>query len=151
MTDREIYEEVRDSLIRFAASLVGPDEAPDLLSEVVLSTLERLPLTALDNPKAYLMQSLANRARSRVRRAVRERAAIARLEVNVTAPDPASDMSSVEGTVAALPLRQRAAIYLVYWEDMTPSEAATHLGVRPATLRRYLHLARAKLQRHLDD
>jgi DNA-directed RNA polymerase specialized sigma24 family protein len=50
-----------------------------------------------------------------------------------------------------LPLQQRAAIYLVYWEGCEPTEAARLLGVQPGTLRRYLHLAREKLRRYLDE
>lgn len=150
VTDREIYEDLRGPLLRFAASLVGAGDAPDLLSEVVVSALERRSLASLDNPKAYLMQAILNRAKSRIRRAVRERAAITRLGAD-TDPGLGADLSGVAQTVAALPPRQRAAIYLVYWEGMNPSEAAQHLGVRPATLRRYLHVARGKLRRHLDD
>ena len=150
MTEREIYEDLRGPLLRFAASLVGRSEAPDLVSEVVVSTLQRRSLGSLDNPKAYLMQAIHNRAKTRIRHAVRERTAIGRLREE-TDHGLGADPSGVVETVAALPARQRAAIYLVYWEGMNPSEAAAHLGVRPATLRRYLHLARNKLRRHLND
>jgi RNA polymerase sigma factor (sigma-70 family) len=53
--------------------------------------------------------------------------------------------------VAELPLQQRAAIYLVYWADMDASEAAELMGIRPATLRRYLFLARNKLRKWIDE
>ncbi|MFZ0546148.1 MAG: sigma-70 family RNA polymerase sigma factor [Candidatus Promineifilaceae bacterium] len=153
MTDQAIYEEVRGPLMRFAASLVGPDGAADLVSEVMVATLQRRSLLSLDNPQAYLMQAVLNRARTAHRRLDREREALTRHGLAARREEPAADYfvgADVIRTVAELPLQQRAAIYLVYWMDMEPSEAAETLGIRPATLRRYLHLAREKLRRYLD-
>jgi len=139
--------------MRFAASLVGPDAASDLVSEVMVATLQSRSLLSLENPRAYLMQAVLNRARSAGRRLDRERLALARYPVTVLGEDPADFLvgADVVRTVAALPVQQRAAIYLVYWADLEPTEAARLLGVRPATLRRYLYLARKRLRRHLDE
>jgi RNA polymerase sigma-70 factor (ECF subfamily) len=136
--------------MRFAASLVGPSEAGDLVSEVVVATLQHRSLSSLDNPRAYLMQAVLNRARSRGRHLERERRALAR-HGTPSVPDPAEVISDVTQAVAGLPPQQRAAIFLVYWEDMVPSEVARMLGLRPGTIRRYLHLARKRLGRLLDD
>lgn len=136
--------------MRFAASLVGPNNAADLVSEAVVATLQRRTLSSLDNPRAYLMQAVVNRARSRGRQLERERRALARHRTP-SVPDHAEVISDVTQLVAGLPPQQRAAIFLVYWEDMEPSEAARLLGLRPGTIRRYLHLARKRLGRLLDD
>jgi DNA-directed RNA polymerase specialized sigma24 family protein len=61
------------------------------------------------------------------------------------------DSPELTETVIRLSVQQRAAIFLVYFEDMAPSDAADVLGVRPATLRRYLLLARRKLRGWLDE
>ena len=154
MTDQSIYEEVRAPLMRFAASLAGPDNAADLVSEVVVATLRRRTLTSLENPLAYLMQAVLNKARSVHRRRHRERDALRRYAVMSGGDEPTYDLvigGDVARTVAGLPPQQRAAIYLVYWVDMEPIKAADLLGVRPATLRRYLHLARRTLRRYLDE
>lgn len=138
--------------MKFAASLVGPDQASDLVSEVVVATIRRRSLASIENPKAYLMQAVLNRARSRGRQLSRERHAVARLGVVSRSADPSEGGDPVVfQAVAELPPQQRAAIFLVYWEDLTPLQAADILGVRPATLRRYLHLAREKLRRYLDE
>lgn len=138
--------------MRFAASLVGADDADDVVSDAVVRTLRRGPLASLDNPRAYLMQSVLNTARDRRRRLTRERAAIAR-QANMREAIPVVSFESPEltETVMRLPIRQRAAVFLVYYEDMTPSDAANVLEVRPATLRRYLLLARRKLRGWLDE
>ena len=140
--------------MRFAASLVGPDRADDLVSEVVVSTLQQRSLVSLDNPHSYLMQAVLNRARSSHQRFSRERETLSRVAPADSTYESGYDLvvgDDVLRTVAELPLQQRAAIYLVYWEDMEPVEAAELMGVRPGTLRRYLHLARKKLRRYLDE
>jgi RNA polymerase sigma-70 factor (ECF subfamily) len=146
VSDREIYEELRDSLMRFAGSLVGPNDAADLVSEVVVATLQRQRLESLRSPRAYLMQAMVNRARSRARRRAREDSALAQQRVDDPIPDHSDAVSDVSGLLAGLPVRQRAAVYLVYWEDLEPIEAARMMGVSPGTLRRYLYLARRKLE-----
>ncbi len=105
---------------------------------------------SLENPKAYLMQAMLNRAKSRGRQRSRERRATARLGASSEHVDRVEDPWLVE-VVSELPAQQRAAVFLVYWEDLAPTEAAELLGVRPATLRRYLHLAREKLRGRLDE
>lgn len=140
--------------MRFAASLVGPDRASDLVSEVMVATLQQRTLADLENPKAYLMQSVLNRARSMGRTLSRERRAMNRLPVDGPAsPEPVDLLlnADIVDAVAELPVQQRAAIYLVYWADLDASEAAELMGIRPATLRRYLFLARNKLRKWIDE
>lgn len=138
--------------MRFAASLVGTEDAEDVVSDAVVRTLRRGPLGSLDNPRAYLMQAVLNTARDRGRRLIRERTAVARhVGMRDAVPVVSIESSELTETVMRLPIRQRAAIYLVYFEDMAPSDAAAVLGVRPATLRRYLLLARRKLQGWLGE
>lgn len=154
VSDQAIYEQVRGPLLRFAASLVGPEQADDLVSEVVVATLQRRSLVSLDNPQSYLMQAVLNRARSAHQRSSRERERRSRLVSGAPTHESGYDLvvgDDVLRTVAELPMQQRAAIYLVYWEDLEPAEAAELMGVRPGTLRRYLHLARKKLRRYLDE
>lgn len=139
-------------MTRFAASLVGPDAAEDVVSEVVVRVLRRGRLADLDSPEAYLMKAVLNAARSRGRRAGREARALEkvsamRAEEVVVEVEP----SGLTQAVMGLPAQQRAAVYLVYWEDLEPHQAADLLGVRPSTLRRYLFLARHKLKGYVDE
>ena len=140
--------------MRFAASLVGPDRASDLVSEVMVATLQQRTLADLENPKAYLMQSVLNRARSMGRTLSRERRAMNRLPVDGPAsPEPVDLLlnADIVDAVAELPVQQRAAIYLVYWADLDATGAAGLMGIRPATLRRYLFLARTKMRKWIDE
>ena len=140
--------------MRFAASLVGPDRASDLVSEVMVATLQQRTLADLENPKAYLMQSVLNRARSMGRTLSRERRAMTRLPVEAADGTEPVDLllnADIVDAIAELSVQQRAAIYLVYWADLDASEAAELMGIRPATLRRYLFLARNKLRKWIDE
>lgn len=146
--DAKIYQELRFELIRFATALVGPDDAQDLVSIVVGRALERRGgLPGLHQPLPYLMKSVLNEARTihRRSRVIKMMPLEAAAEPSITdAPDDLLQL------VLGLPPRQRAATFLVYWEQNTPTEAARLMKCRPATVRRYLYLARRKLKESLD-
>jgi DNA-directed RNA polymerase specialized sigma24 family protein len=149
MSDASIYEELRWDLMRFATALVGPDEAADVVSAVVCRVISRRGgLASLSDPKPYLIRSIQNEARTlhraRVRRPVGQIA---------VADSPAVGLGNDElfQLVMDLPVRQRAALYLTSYEGYSPTETAELMGCRPATVRRYLHLARANLREALDD
>ena len=143
-----IYEEVSHDLVRFASSLVGPDDAPDAVSTVVARALAGGGLVRLENPRAYLTRSVHNECRTIHRKRRRDGEATHALAgTSQVEPDGPSQMAAV---VAALPFKQRCATHLVYWMGYSPTEAARLMGVRPATLRRYLHLARKKVKEAID-
>lgn len=55
------------------------------------------------------------------------------------------------GAVLELPVRQRAATFLVYWMGLTMAETAEMMGVGVGTIKRYLYLARRTLARSLQS
>lgn len=140
--DEVIYNTLRGELVRYASALVGPDGGPDLLSVVITRVLAKRRLSDLDDPRLYLLRAIGNEAKTHKRRYAR------RQLVQLVIPDtmPAVDLDTALDTVMDLPVQQRAATYLVYWLEFTPSEAATVMGCRPGTVRRYLHLARHRLK-----
>lgn len=144
--DEMIYNTLSGELVKYASALVGPDDGPDLLSTVVTRVLAKQRLEDLDNPRLYLFKAIGNEARSHKRRYA------TRQVVRLIASDSvaASEHDAALNAVMALPVRQRSATYLVYWLDYTPTEAADVMGCRPGTVRRYLHLARRKLEGVLD-
>jgi len=142
-SDADVYVKYRDDLLRYATSLVGSGQAEDVVSTVVLRTMSRRSLAGLENPHAYLMKGVLNESRSVWRRGSTE---------------PLSEVESrhlpgeVVETLDALwrlPVRQRAAAFLFYWEDCTVYEVAELMDVRSGTVKRYLHNARQRLKRSL--
>lgn len=144
VSDAAVWNKHREELIRYASMLVGPADAEDLVSSVVVRILSRRRLSDLDNPRSYLYRSVLNEARSLVRRRRRERLS------------PGSDVlppdiePGVLAAVVDLPERQRAAVYLTYWRDLPIAEVAELMGCRPGTVKRYLHLARSRLREVFD-
>ena len=144
VTDREVYKEIAPELMRYATALVGPDNAHDIVSTVVTRALNRSGgLVGLDEPKTYLMKSVLNEAIGFKRqRARRQTYPMARVP-DIGAPE--LEVGNLDALVMDLPPQQRAAAYLVFFLEYTPTEAAHLMGMRPGTVRRYLHLARKKL------
>lgn len=147
VSDEDVYAEVKSELMRYATALVGVSDAADLVSSAVTNVLERKgSLTKLDEPKPYLMKAVLNEARMRHRSATRRNRAVVVLGGGHVEPEH----DEVLDVVMDLPPRQRAAVFLAYYEQYTPTEIAEMMGCRPGTARRYLHLARRKLKEVLD-
>lgn len=56
-TDRDVHEAVAPRLMRSATALVGPDDAADDVSAVVIRAPARRKLSTIEKPEAYLMRS----------------------------------------------------------------------------------------------
>ena len=148
-SDAKAYQELRFELTRFATALIGPSEAEDVVADVVVRVLERPGgLAGLKDPRPYLVKAIINEARSRFRKRQRFDDRPVRLEADSPQADYRDQLVEV---VSLLPPRQRAATFLVYWEGHTSVSAAELMGCRPATVRRYLHLAHRKLEEMIDE
>lgn len=84
----------------------------------------------------------------------RRQAAERRPSPALAARDPASTNGHGEGgalaaLVAALPERQRLALFLRYYADLDYESIAAALGVKPGTVAASLHAAHAALRREL--
>lgn len=150
-SDAKAYQELRFELTRLATALVGPSEADDVVADVVVRVLERPGgLAGLKDPRPYLIKAIINEARSRFRKRKRVDARPVQDREAVDSPE-ADYRDQLLEVVSSLPPRQRAATFLVYWEGHTSVTAAELMGCRPATVRRYLHLAHRKLEEMIDE
>ncbi|MGH8944835.1 MAG: RNA polymerase sigma factor [Acidimicrobiia bacterium] len=145
VSDEAIWRKHHDEIVRYATVLVGPAHAEDLLSAVVVRILgNQGSLTDLDEPRSYLFRSVLNESRN-YRRGLRKPPLI-RDQV-----EPRELRPEVLEAVGRLPRRQRAAVYLTYWKDLSVADAASLMGCRPGTVKRYLFLARQSLKEVLSD
>lgn len=138
--DGVIFARYRTELVRYATALVGPSEAEDVVMTVVGRAVRRARLADLSNPKGYLLRGVLNEARGRGRR---RRTVELVSDVAIRGGD---DLTEVLDVLMGLPVRQRAVIYLHYWERAPIAEIAEQMGVGSGTVKRYLHLARKKLK-----
>jgi RNA polymerase sigma factor (sigma-70 family) len=148
--DAEVYGKHAEELTRFATALVGPSDAPDIVSVAVVNALSSRTWSTVDNRRAYLFRCVLNAARAGHRSDTRRERREARVLDRgvVEAPDARPD---VLDAVRALSPRQRAVVYLTYWDDLDPTAIAGLLDISEGSVKRHLARARNHLRRKLDD
>jgi RNA polymerase sigma factor (sigma-70 family) len=140
----------RDSLARFLAATVGPQEADDCLQETLIAALRAYPrLRDGSNVRAWLFTIARNKAfdehRARVRRPVPVAEAEPRGSVAL-ADEPDEELWSA---VRGLPAKQRAAVVLRFVNDFSHRDVATVLDCSEEAARRSLHEGLARLRREI--
>jgi RNA polymerase sigma-70 factor (sigma-E family) len=142
---------------RLAASLtlhVGDRHvAEELAQEALLRAVARWRrLAHHPSPVAWTYRVAFNLATSRFRRDAAVRRAAARLAAApaIDGVDPTTRLA-VRAAVAALPPRQRAAVVLRYFADLSVEEAAAALGCAPGTVKSLTHHGVTALRTALGD
>lgn len=158
----DLFDQEYTGLCRLVFVITGDAcLAEDVVSEAFLRVFSRR--WEVGDPgrfPAYLRRAAVNRARSVVRRRGPEsRANLAEAGTASTAEGPADpgtqavahDQSgSVWRAVLDLPPRQRAAVVLRYYQDLSDDEIAFTMRCSPGTVRSQLFKARAALHRSLS-
>ena len=145
LTFVELYRATFADMVRLAYLLTGSEEtAQDLVQE---SFAKLHPAYGrVREPRAYLRRSVVNGCTSHHRRGFRQRRATA-------ATRPVStelDADELFDVLDALPARQRAAIVLRYWHDLSENEIAAVLGCRRGTVASLLHRGIAALREVIE-
>jgi RNA polymerase sigma-70 factor (sigma-E family) len=136
----ELYERHVPDAVRLAFLLTGDREtARDLAHEAFTRVVGRL--AHLRNPDSfgpYLRRAVVNLSRNHFRGRARERAFVEPGLVSDPAPSAelaVTDRAALRESLLALPERQRAAIVLRFYLDLSDGQAADALGCRPGTVR----------------
>ena len=149
-TNAEVYAKYSDDLVRFATSLVGPTDAQDVVADAVVKVMWSKRWSKVTNYKAYLYRAVLNEARMHHRSTMRRRAR----EQRASDSDviyPSDVRPEILEAVGRLSPKQRAAVFLTYWEGLGVDEVATRLGVREGSVKRHLARARSRLRGNLDE
>ncbi|NHI09701.1 ECF subfamily RNA polymerase sigma-24 subunit [Streptomyces sp. KO7888] len=155
-------EEFRDfvtgrwpGLMRTAFLLTGDRYAAE---DLVQSTLERAytawrRVSAADDPDAYVRRVMINAHARRHRRRLKEFLApkddSGLVREPADAADPmarADDRGALLEALAQLPARQREAVVLRYWEDLTETQTARAMGCSVGTVKSNTAKGIAKLR-----
>lgn len=120
----------------------------DVVAETFLVAWRRLD--AVPPEAGPWLFGVARRVLSTQRRAERRRSALLdRLSVTAPpaalSPDGLGEDDALRRALARLSERDREALLLVAWEDLSIAEAAAAMGVAPVTMRVRLHRARRRL------
>ncbi|MDQ0683440.1 MULTISPECIES: SigE family RNA polymerase sigma factor [Streptomyces] len=143
-------------LMRTAFLLTGEQHAAE---DLVQSTLEQVYVAwrrvrAADEPEAYVRRVMVNAHARRHRKKLRELLAPRDdgpgLAHETPAPGDliarADDRQTLLRALAALPPRQRAAVVLRYWEDLTETQTAEAMGCSVGTVKSNAAKGIAKLR-----
>jgi RNA polymerase sigma-70 factor (sigma-E family) len=125
--------------LRRTATLLagGPDDGEDLL-QAALERMFRRWRTAITDPERYLRRTMYNLAADGWRRRQSWRAKLPLLGQSASAPDPTGavdDRDHLIRLLRDLPPRQRTAVVLRYWEDLSEEDAARAMGCSPGTVK----------------
>lgn len=143
------------ALLRSAYLLVGDrHRAEDLLQTALIKTyLARSRIRDVAAIEAYVRRTMVTTATSWWRgRWYRERAVV-QVPDRVAADELGArlERDAMWVHLQALPAKQRAVLVLRFYEDMSESEIAEVLGVRPGTVKSHASRALAALRRRLAD
>jgi RNA polymerase sigma-70 factor (ECF subfamily) len=146
----DLYRRRYPHFVRVARALVGSrDVAHDAVQDAFAAAVRVRDGYRGDGPlEAWLWRILVNEARRRARE--RATAAVAGEAVAEPATDGRPD-DAVVAAVAALPERQRLAVFLRYYADLDYRSIAAALGVEVGTVSATLHAAHAALRRALGE
>lgn len=147
----------RDDMPRvlvYARRRVGSERAEDVVAETYAAAWrhwERIP----PDPFPYLIGIARNIVASEVRVRRRSRDVVVRLLLDVasTLPhhvDPAERLIAI-ASLAELSDQDREAVLLSAWDGLSDEQAGQVLGIRPATFRKRLSRARARLRTLSSD
>ena len=146
-----LYVAHAPAALRFAYYLSGDGEqARDLVQDAFVRAAGRFAhLRRPDVFETYLRRTIFNLHASRLRRLRLERAYLTREAKRVQPPpvaaDPA-DRDEVWGAILELPARQRAAVVLRFYEDLSEREAAQIMGCSVRALNQLVVRAMAALR-----
>lgn len=147
----KIYRARSQALLRSVTAFLGDGEAAlDVVQEgFALALRRRESFRGEASLETWLWRIVLNLARDRQRSLRRQPATGMFDRADEGAADPAT--GDVRTSLLLLPERQRLAVFLRYYADMSYAQIAETLGVRPGTVAASLHAAHAALREQVEE
>jgi RNA polymerase sigma-70 factor (sigma-E family) len=151
----ELYVRYAPGAIRFAYLLIGDaDQAEDCVQDAFVRVVGRLGhIRNAEAFDAYLRSTIVNLTKNHWRRRALER-------THAERERPPTAVTSAEGSVAdrirvwhavlRLPIRQRIAVVLRFYEDLSEAEIASIMHCQPGTARSLVSRGTASLRGSLE-
>ena len=150
-TDLEsLYRERFPVFVRCATAVLQDGEAGlDVVQEAFAVALRRRKTFRGDGSlEAWVWQIVLNAARDRLRARRRESRPLAVHSTPATASESDDDLHAY---LVALPERQRLAVFLRYYADLSYTQIADVIGVTPGTVAASLNTAHGALRRQFQE
>lgn len=145
-----VYRQRFAAFVSSMTALLGDGEAArDVVQDAfALALTKRRSFRGDSNVETWLWRIVINAARDR-NRVTRRRPANVHQDIAI-AEDREND-ESLRAQVLALPERQRLAVFLRYYGDLSYPQIAEVLGIRPGTVAASLSAAHNTLRRQLEE
>ncbi|MGY6502683.1 MAG: SigE family RNA polymerase sigma factor [Acidimicrobiales bacterium] len=150
--DEGLVEFCHDEYTRLVGTLTLYTGDADLALDLTQGALARVcrewdTVSTMDAPGAWAHRVAINLANSTFRRrAVEWRHARRRRSTEVAPPSDGAESLALRAAVADLPRRQRAAVVLRYWRDLSVDDTAEVMGCAPGTVRALTHQGITRLR-----
>lgn len=150
----DLYSSLYPPMVRLAGLLVcdyrlGEEIAQDAFARLVETG------ASVSDPAAYLRATIANLCRSRIRRAIVARkqwpAMPERQQIGDSLASSVADSVTIRAALRRLPQRQREAVVLRYYADLSEAETALAMGVSAGSVKTHLHRAMSALSSGLEE
>lgn len=150
----EIFAAHRDSAFALALRICGDrGQAEDAVAEAFAKVFVQWRRKGIDNVGPYLRRAVVNEVTSIWRRRARERAWGERRNGDGRGvrsfEDQSDDAVAFRQALERLSPRQRSALALRYWADLSEAEIAAAMGCSPGAVKSYQHRAVGRLRQLL--
>jgi RNA polymerase sigma-70 factor (sigma-E family) len=142
----DLYRDEYEPMVRLARGLVdAPETAEEIVQDSFAKVYERW--NRLEQPGGYLRTAVVNGARSELRkREVRRR-----IGLRPFIPSQPEDRDYLLDALDQLSPRQKTALVLKFYADMTEKEIAQAMGVRPGTVKSATSRGLAELRKVVEQ
>jgi RNA polymerase sigma-70 factor (sigma-E family) len=145
-----------DEALRLAWLMVGDQaQAEDATAEAFAKVYRRWRRQPVDNPRAYVRRAVTNEVNSRFRRLAKERARAQRHSADDrgqrASDEQLADSEEMVAALRRLPKRQRTAVVLRYYADLSERDAADAMGCSTGTVKSNLARGLDKLRDLLTE
>ncbi|KAA5826564.1 SigE family RNA polymerase sigma factor [Saccharopolyspora hirsuta] len=152
----DLYQEHYKQLLRIAVLLVDDRaSAEDIVQDAYVRVFDsRTRLRDPDKALAFLRQAVLNRARSMLRRRLVAKKYQPKLATEDSQPDDTGrgvDRAVLAAALAKLPRRQREAVVLRYYADLSESRTAEVMGCSQGAVKSYCSRGVSRLSELLGE
>ncbi len=144
-----LFEELMPGLVRLAHLLTGSLAlAEEAVQDAFVTVYQRR--ADINKPEQYLRRVVVNNCHSRTRRRGVEKQKLQIVASQSSHADWPPEVDEVWDLLAHLSARQRTALVLRFYEDLTVPAIAEVMEVRPGTVKSLIHRGLAQLKERIE-
>lgn len=142
------YRQHADELIRYATTMVGPDDAADAVIDAMVAVFARSAgASQVRDMRAYLFRAVHHKVVDVIRADTKRRRREVRWQQRrPTVAGPLHTAVDARLMLSSLSEQQRAVVFLTYWCDLGVADVAATMEVSEGAVRKQLARARARLK-----